>query len=77
MAVEPTDHNPAASAAFTMERAMHNDKTITIRLPRDLVREVHQYRLKTAARTGIELSRSEAIRMLLKRALESGGNDAV
>jgi Arc/MetJ-type ribon-helix-helix transcriptional regulator len=52
---------------------MNNDKTITIRLPRALVREVHQYRLRTASRTGVELSKSQAIRALLRRALDAEG----
>lgn len=56
---------------------MTNDKTLTIRLPRQLVAALHKYRLQVAARTGIEVSKSQAIRLLLQRALEQeGGTDA-
>ena len=56
---------------------MINDKTLTIRLPRKMVQELNRYRLQTASRTGIELSKSEAIRLLLRRGLDATeGNDA-
>lgn len=50
---------------------MNHDTTISLRLPRELDRDVKRFVMRIAARTGIEVSKSEAIRLLIRQALEA------
>lgn len=49
---------------------MTNDKTVTIRLPEDLVIELSRFREDFAAKHGVDISKSKSVRVLLRKALD-------
>lgn len=66
----PATPGAVAEWEATLEEAMKNDLTVTVRLPGDLVSRVDRFaRQLEAATPGIRVSRSAAMRVLLNDAL--------
>lgn len=59
---------------------LHKDKgstmavspTITVRLPAELIARIDAHAAKLARATGLDVNRSEAVRLLLERGLKEG-----